>query len=145
MAALWNLAVCLTVFYVFAKIAGWIDRTADLVVAMLSGKMRQVLEQLPRWASKPEEKADAIQRLLLSVFLTKVLKMRSNDSMMATLSPEHADAISSKMAELAPARALNLADFWRAAIRLWDPAPAIREASLIAQAERFTTLMADNV
>jgi DNA polymerase III subunit gamma/tau len=53
-----------------------VDRTSDFVIAMLSGKTREVLDQLPRWVSKPEEKADAIQRLLLFVFQTKVLRMR---------------------------------------------------------------------
>jgi DNA polymerase III subunit gamma/tau len=113
----------------------------EAAMEMLNGNGQAVLDTLQHWRLTPDKKADALQRVLLFVYLTKVRRRRHADTLVRTVPSDALSAIESKMSYIAEVKKLQLEVAWQNAIQFWDPERATTEASLIARADRFADLM----
>lgn len=127
--------------------SGPIDQRADcdaaglIVLAAMRGNFGAAVQELDAWHSKPDSKADVIQRLFLHLFETSIRQLIARDRLVKDVCAATAANIIASVDDLARRKNMNVANAWREIISFWDPTPVASAASIEAKLERFCALV----
>lgn len=117
------------------------NAAATTIVAILNEDRAKAFQTIDGWPCAPSKKLDTIQRLFFHLRLTKLQCLHPEDILMRSLAASDADAIASRVAEIAKVRSLGEQTLWQDATKHFDPETATTNTSLKAKLDRFCELL----
>ena len=117
------------------------NAVATTIVAILNQDRGTAFQTIDRWSSAPGKKLDIIQRLFFHLYSTRILCLHPKDNLMRGLAESDADAITSRIAEIARVHSFPQKTLWQDATKHFDPETATTDTSLKAKLDRFCELL----
>ena len=119
----------------------YVDIIVAYVRAVLDVDLQQQVSIISNWSDVACKKFDAIQRLLVHLFTTEVMRLYRPDVLMAGIATEDRRWIVDQMALRAVDAKITERQFWQDTLDFWNPCSEVTEASLLAKVIKFDMFM----